>query len=106
MSVSDSTEKKQFTVTENSAQSTPIFSPQDEKHLASPSESIYLEIQAPRPARYHVFTRTRKLEMVWIVSAAAIFSPLSSNIYFPALGMISRVSQHALTSYIYLTVHF
>jgi len=31
--------------------------------------------------------------MVCIVSLAAIFSPLSSNIYFPALGVISRVSQ-------------
>jgi hypothetical protein len=30
--------------------------------------------------------------MVIIVSFAAIFSPLSSNIYFPALSEISKVS--------------
>lgn len=98
--------EKQLSVTEYSAQSTPVVSPQDEKHLAFPSESIDLEIQAPRSALYHVFTRSRKLEMVWIVSAAAVFSPLSSNIYFPALGMISRVSQHALTRDMYLTFRF
>jgi hypothetical protein len=32
--------------------------------------------------------------MVIIVSFAAIFSPLSSNIYFPALSEISKVSPH------------
>lgn len=51
-----------------------------------------LEGQLPPPPVYHIFTRTRKLELVCIVSLAAIFSPLSSNIYFPALGEVSRVS--------------
>jgi hypothetical protein len=45
----------------------------------------------PEPP-YHIFTLAKKKQLVYIVSAAAIFSPLSSNIYFPALGAISNVS--------------
>ena len=51
-----------------------------------------LESQLPPPPAYHIFNRSRKLELVFIVSLAAIFSPLSSNIYFPALGDVSKVS--------------
>jgi len=40
---------------------------------------------------YHVFSRREKWCAVWIVSLAGLFSPLSSNIYFPALGDISLV---------------
>ena len=40
---------------------------------------------------YHVFSMTQKRLLVYIVSLAGLFSPLSSNIYFPALGAISRV---------------
>jgi hypothetical protein len=79
-------------VAERSCDSSPSLSPADEKELATPSSaSINLESQIPPPPPYHVFTRTRKLQMVCIVSLAAIFSPLSSNIYFPALGVISKV---------------
>ncbi|KAH8689006.1 major facilitator superfamily domain-containing protein [Talaromyces proteolyticus] len=39
---------------------------------------------------YHIFSRKRKKQMVYIVSFAALFSPLSSNIYFPALGDVSK----------------
>lgn len=85
---------KEPTVTEYSVNSSPSLSAQDEKRLPTPSsESINLEGQNKPPPLYHVFTRTRKLQMVCIVSLAAIFSPLSSNIYFPSLGEISRVSQ-------------
>lgn len=51
-----------------------------------------LESQLPQPPVHHIFNRSRKLELVFIVSLAAIFSALSSNIYFPALGDVSRVS--------------
>ena len=77
---------------------TPTLSGQDEKekqfsNLSSASSSTtQFESQVPPPPQYHVFTRSRKLQMVYIVSLAAIFSPLSSNIYFPALGTISKVS--------------
>ncbi|PLN86942.1 major facilitator superfamily domain-containing protein [Aspergillus taichungensis] len=58
---------------------------------------------------YHVFTLSHKLQIVYIVSAAAIFSPLSSNIYFPALVMISRdlntsMSLVTLTVTVYMIV--
>ncbi len=46
--------------------------------------------QLPEPP-YHVFSLAQKKRMVYIVSLAGLFSPLSSNIYFPALGQISRV---------------
>ncbi|KAE8309789.1 major facilitator superfamily domain-containing protein [Aspergillus transmontanensis] len=56
-----------------------------------------LEAQQPSPPVYHIFSRSQKLEMVVIVSLAAIFSPLSSNIYFPALGAISRDLHTSMT---------
>jgi hypothetical protein len=47
--------------------------------------------KAPEP-QYHVFSSGRKKQLVYIVSLAGLFSPLSSNIYFPALGAIADVS--------------
>jgi Major Facilitator Superfamily len=41
--------------------------------------------------RQHVFTRKQKRRLVYLVSIAAMFSPLSSNIYFPAMVSISKV---------------
>jgi hypothetical protein len=35
-------------------------------------------------------TRSQKKQLVYLVSLAAMFSPLSSNIYFPALPAISK----------------
>jgi hypothetical protein len=40
----------------------------------------------------HVFSRSQKRRVVYLVSIAAMFSPLSSNIYFPAIVSISQVS--------------
>lgn len=82
-------------VTDKSINSSPNLSPRDEKDFSIPStpaESINLESQATESPPYHVFTRSRKLLMVIIVSFAAIFSPLSSNIYFPALSDVAEVS--------------
>jgi hypothetical protein len=42
--------------------------------------------------RQHAFTRSQKRRLVYLVSMAAMFSPLSSNIYFPAMVSISEVS--------------
>ena len=65
---------------------------QPKRHARSPAGSICsLDKPLPEPP-YHVFTLAKKKQVVYIVSAAAIFSPLSSNIYFPALGQISTVS--------------
>ncbi|KAK4465085.1 major facilitator superfamily domain-containing protein [Cladorrhinum samala] len=47
---------------------------------------------------YHVFSRREKWCAVWIVSLAGLFSPLSSNIYFPALGDISLHTNTSLAA--------
>ncbi|KAK8256123.1 synaptic vesicle transporter [Phyllosticta capitalensis] len=41
---------------------------------------------------YHVYTRRQKLAIVLLVSLAAAFSPLASNIYFPALEIIAKAT--------------
>jgi hypothetical protein len=47
--------------------------------------------------RQHVFTRGQKKRLVYLVSSAALFSPLSSNIYFPAIVSISEVRYYYAT---------
>ncbi|KAJ5576066.1 hypothetical protein N7535_002992 [Penicillium sp. DV-2018c] len=98
---------------ENSATSSPNLKPHDKKDISLPStpaESILnLESQTKPEPPYHVFSRPRKLLIVCIVSFAAIFSPLSSNIYFPAIAEISHelgvsVSLATLTVTIYMIV--
>jgi hypothetical protein len=81
----------------------PPESPSIERQFSS--ASLYsLEKKLPEPP-YHVFSPAKKKQMVYIVSLAGLFSPLSSNIYFPALGQISKVSTtfklcgHHLTRY-------
>lgn len=49
-----------------------------------------LSAQAEKP--YHVYTPRQKWIVVALISAAGIFSGLSSNIYFPSLDAIARVS--------------
>ncbi|CAM1508920.1 Fc.00g026590.m01.CDS01 [Cosmosporella sp. VM-42] len=58
---------------------------------------------------YHIFSRRRKWNLVYLVSLAGCFSPLSSNIYFPAISTISSnlgVSESlvALTITVYMVV--
>jgi hypothetical protein len=48
------------------------------------------EIASHNPP-YHVLSRRSKKHIVYLVSLAAMFSPLSSNIYFPAMNTISEV---------------
>lgn len=71
----------------------PDFDPDIKSAAVSVSEKRQSveEILKPDPP-YHIFTLAKKKQMVYIVSLAGLFSPLSSNIYFPALGQISRVS--------------
>lgn len=40
---------------------------------------------------HHILSRSKKKRLVYLVSLAAVFSPLSSNIYFPALTAIAEV---------------
>ena len=59
--------------------------------VSSSASSLYsLDKTLPEPP-YHVFTLEKKKQLVYIVSLAGLFSPLSSNIYFPALGQIATV---------------
>ncbi|KAE8145243.1 MFS general substrate transporter [Aspergillus avenaceus] len=79
------------------------------EHDSDQSVLSQLETQAPPSTAYHVFGRSRKLQMVLLVSMAAIFSPLSSNIYFPALEVVSEsldvsMSLATLTITIYMIV--
>lgn len=58
------------------------------------SSTAPLSLQKTLPeVPHHVFDRRQKRWMVYIVSFAGLFSPLSSNIYFPALGNIARVGK-------------
>ncbi|KAL1634122.1 hypothetical protein SLS56_002425 [Neofusicoccum ribis] len=58
----------------------------------SRSELSVIDEQPTTPSAppYHVFTKHQKMVMLFIVSLGGFFSPLSSNIYFPALGDISK----------------
>jgi len=47
----------------------------------------------------HVLSGANKKRLVYLVSLAAMFSPLSSNIYFPALPTISEVYPLTLTDW-------
>ncbi|KAF7558136.1 hypothetical protein G7Z17_g143 [Cylindrodendrum hubeiense] len=58
---------------------------------------------------YHIFSKRQKWNFVYLVSLAGSFSPLSSNIYFPAINTISLelgVSESliALTVTVYMVV--
>lgn len=41
---------------------------------------------------YHVFAKGRKKFLVGVIGVAGLFSGLSSNIYFPSLDAIAKVS--------------
>lgn len=41
---------------------------------------------------YHVFSHGKKWSIVVLIGVAGLFSGLSSNIYFPALDAIAKVS--------------
>jgi hypothetical protein len=60
-------------------------------HVRSSASSSYsLDKALPEPP-YHILTLAKKKQLIYIVSLAGLFSPLSSNIYFPALGQIATV---------------
>ncbi|KAI2794130.1 hypothetical protein POX_a00720 [Penicillium oxalicum] len=96
---------------EIAASSCSSFSTQSEKQspdVSSDSSDLESQSSLSTPV-YHVFSRSQKLRMVYTVSLAAIFSPLSSNIYFPALALISKdlnvsMSLITLTVTIYMVV--
>ena len=71
------------------------------------------DVEAGRASRdespYHVFSKRHKWFLVCLASLAGCLSPLSSNIYFPAITSISSdlgvsTSQVALTITVYMVV--
>jgi hypothetical protein len=59
--------------------------------INSSASSFYdLEKTLPEPP-YHVFSGRKQKALLYLASIAGIFSSLSSNIYFPALGIIANV---------------
>lgn len=63
----------------------------------------------PPQTPYHILSKRQKWNLVIFVSLAASFSPLSSNIYFPAIDTISKdlgvnVTFIALTITVYMVV--
>lgn len=63
----------------------------DSSALTSSANSVYVVKQELEQPPYHIFSMAKKRQLVYIVSLAGLFSPLSSNIYFPALKEISTV---------------
>lgn len=68
-------------------------------HVEPPANSSKGDVTEP----YHIFTRRQKQYLVLLVSIAGCFSPLSSNIYFPAIDTISS-DLHVSTSLVALTI--
>ncbi|KAI9876711.1 MAG: hypothetical protein M1830_005891 [Pleopsidium flavum] len=63
------------------------------RHSGGSDQSPSTEQGSPKTLltqSYHVFDVKTKRLLVFLVSLAGIFSPLSSNIYIPALGAISK----------------
>ncbi|KAK3948001.1 major facilitator superfamily domain-containing protein [Pseudoneurospora amorphoporcata] len=63
----------------------------------------------PSEPPYHVFTKKEKWLVTVIIAVSGLFSPLSSNIYFPALGAIANaihtdIALVSLTVTIYMAV--
>jgi hypothetical protein len=54
-----------------------------------------LHEKIPEPP-YHVFPSGKKKTLMYLAAVAGMFSSLSANIYFPALGQISRVCMSSL----------
>jgi hypothetical protein len=72
----------------DSGATTPVFN--GKSHIESLNNKIHEKIRPEPP--YHVFTHKKKKMLMYLAATAGMFSSLSANIYFPALGQISRVS--------------
>ncbi|KAI9649105.1 hypothetical protein NHQ30_001672 [Ciborinia camelliae] len=77
--------------------------------VTSSANSVYFVKRELEEPPYHIFSMAKKRQLVYIVSLAGLFSPLSSNIYFPALKEISTdlnvsLSLVSLTVTIYMIV--
>ncbi|KAF7874959.1 hypothetical protein EAF04_002133 [Stromatinia cepivora] len=71
--------------------------------VTSSANSLYVVKKESEEPPYHIFSMAQKRQLVYIVSFAGLFSPLSSNIYFPSLKEIST-DLHVSLSLVSLTV--
>ena len=55
-----------------------------------PTEDLEALHQAPSAPAYSAFSHGQKRFIIFMVACAGFFSPLSANIYFPALNALSR----------------
>lgn len=87
--------------TEYSPSVTPISSPPYTRQgslvdLEDLKKDPYITVNAKtgdnRKEPYHVFSHGKKWSIVILIGVAGLFSGLSSNIYFPALDAIAKVS--------------
>lgn len=77
-----------------------IRSVQDERHESQAMVALTRTTTGPPRS---VFTLNQKRFIVFMVSAASFFSPLSANIYFPALNSLAK-AEHVSDSLINLTL--
>ncbi|KAJ6001104.1 hypothetical protein N7481_001513 [Penicillium waksmanii] len=74
------------------------------------NSGVVTGLSPPQPEEpYHILSNKQKWNLVILVSLASSFSPLSSNIYFPAIDTISKdlqvnASLVALTITVYMVV--
>ncbi|KAJ3455600.1 hypothetical protein MRS44_017082 [Fusarium solani] len=78
-------------------------------HVADVEIGVRSQLTKVDDSPYHIFSRRQKWYLVSLVSLAGSFSPLSSNIYFPAINTISldlgvSTSLIALTITVYMIV--
>ncbi len=66
-----------------------VLEPPKEKQT-SKSEDVAEERAAEPEPPFSIFSRSEKTFIVIIVSLAALFSPLSANIYYPALNVLAK----------------
>ncbi|KFY00071.1 hypothetical protein V490_01489 [Pseudogymnoascus sp. VKM F-3557] len=77
---------------QNGNESRPSANPEATTHgrhnFRSLGHIIHEKIHPEPP--YHVFSKSKKKTIMYLAAVAGMFSSLSANIYFPALGQISR----------------
>ncbi|KAJ8064641.1 hypothetical protein OCU04_006964 [Sclerotinia nivalis] len=76
---------------------------QQDSAVTSSANSLYVAKKESEEPPYHIFSMAQKKQLVYLVSFAGLFSPLSSNIYFPSLKEIST-DLHVSLSLVSLTV--
>ena len=64
--------------------------PAEDSHAEKTTEDLEALHQTPSGPVYSVFNDRQRKFIVFMVACAGFFSPLSANIYFPALNALSR----------------